>query len=156
MPSKCLEKWQTYITPQTQKQMNEVEAIEENIPIQVYQSMRVRCGLSAKSDEACEIGLKNSLYSIMLRQGENIIGMGRVIGDGGCFCQVVDICIIPDKQGEGSGKLIMKRISEFIKTKLPRSCYTSLIADGDASHLYEKFGFRDTMPESKGMYVKNE
>ena len=117
--------------------------------------MRVKCGLSAKLDEACEIGLNNSLYSIMLKEGEKVIAMGRVIGDGGCFCQVVDICVVPEKQGKGIGKIIMKNISAFIKTKLPKSCYTSLIADGDAAYLYEKFGFKDTMPASKGMYLKN-
>ena len=132
-----------------------MKIIEAKIPIKCYQSMRVKCGLSAKSDEACEIGLNNSLYSILLKEGDKVIAMGRVVGDGGCFCQVVDICVIPEKQGKGVGKLIMENISEFIRTSLPRSCYTSLIADGDASFLYERFGFKNTMPESKGMYVKN-
>ncbi|MEZ4918588.1 MAG: GNAT family N-acetyltransferase [Saprospiraceae bacterium] len=59
-------------------------------------------------------------------------------------------------QGKGLGKLIMQRITNFIKNQLPASCYTSLIADGNASYLYEQFGFKDTLPESKGMYIKNE
>ena len=92
----------------------------------------------------------------MLKEGGKVVGMGRVIGDGGCFCQVVDICVIPGRQGKGLGKLIMKNITEFIKTSLPKSCYTSLIADGDAFYLYEKFGFQDTLPESKGMYFRKE
>jgi ribosomal protein S18 acetylase RimI-like enzyme len=137
------------------KMMDSIEIIEQKIPIELYQTMRVKCGLSAKTDQACEIGLDNSLYSIMLKEGEHVIGMRRVIGDGGCFCQVVDICVIPEKQGKGMGKLIMENIANYIKTKLPKSCYISLIADGSASFLYEKFGFKDTMPESKGMYLKN-
>ena len=135
--------------------MERVEIIESAIPIKLYQRLRVECGLSAKSDEACRIGLQNSLYSVMIQAGDQTIGMGRVIGDGGCFCQVVDICVIPSKQGKGIGKVIMQKISHFIKTELPPSCYTSLIADGDAAYLYEKFGFKDTLPESKGMYFKN-
>ena len=132
-----------------------MEVVEDNIPIEVYQKMRIDCGLSAKTSEACAIGLNNSLYSLMIQEEGKVIGMGRVIGDGGCFCQVVDICVIPEKQGNGIGKIIMESILNFIKTKLPKSCYTSLIADGDASYLYEKFGFKDTFPESKGMYLKN-
>lgn len=132
-----------------------MEIIEERIPLVIYQKMRVDCGLSAKTDAACEIGLRNSIFSIMIKEEGKVVGMGRVIGDGGCFCQVVDICVAPEKQGKGIGKIIMKRISEFIKNKLPKSCYTSLIADGEASFLYEKFGFQDTLPESKGMYIKN-
>lgn len=128
--------------------------MEDKTPTKLYQTMRVACGLSAKTDEACDIGLNNSLYSVMVKEGGNIIGMGRVIGDGGCFCQVVDICVIPEKQGKGIGRIIMENIANFINAKLPSSCYISLIADGNASHLYEKFGFKDTFPASKGMFLK--
>lgn len=132
-----------------------MEIIEEIIPVKVYQKMRVDCGLSPKTDEACKRGLKNSIYSLMIKEKGKVIGMGRIIGDGGCFCQVVDICVIPEKQGSGIGKIIMENISNFIKTNLPKSCYTSLIADGNASFLYEKFGFKDTLPASKGMFIKS-
>ena len=136
--------------------MNSIEVIEAQIPVKIYQKLRVTCGLSVKTDEACAIGLPHSLFSVMVKEGDDIIGMGRVIGDGGCFCQVTDICVIPEKQGKGIGKLIMKSITNFIKTKLPTSCYTSLIADGNASHLYEKFGFKDTLPASRGMYLQKQ
>ena len=91
----------------------------------------------------------------MIQEGGEVIGMGRVIGDRGCFCQVVDICVIPERQGRGIGNLIMDKITQYIQTHLPKSCYVSLIADGDASYLYEKFGFKGTLPKSKGMFIKN-
>lgn len=126
---------------------------EAQIPVEIYQQMRIDCGLSPKTKEASEIGLTNSLYSVMVMEEDSVIGMGRVIGDGGCFCQVVDICVLPNYQGKGLGKLIMTSILKFVQTSLPSSCYTSLIADGDASFLYEKFGFKDTLPASRGMYL---
>lgn len=79
--------------------------------------------------------------------------MGRLIGDGGCFCQIVDICVDPNYQGLGYGKIIMGNIMNYAKEKLPSTCYISLIADGEASFLYEKFGFKDTSPQSIGMYL---
>lgn len=129
--------------------------VEDQIPIDIYCKMRITCGLSHKTPAAAEIGLKNSLYSVMITEEDKVIGMGRIIGDGGCFCQVVDICVIPEKQGKGIGKIIMSNIMQYVKTSLPDSCYTSLIADGDASFLYEKFGFADTLPASRGMYLIN-
>lgn len=128
--------------------------VEKTIPIKIHREMRLACGLSPKTQEASEIGLKNSIHSIMIEQGEQVIGMGRIIGDGGCFCQIVDICVLPEYQGRGIGKMIMGNLVNFIREKLPASCYISLIADGDASFLYEKFGFKDTLPASKGMYLK--
>ncbi|XLS30849.1 GNAT family N-acetyltransferase [Flavobacteriaceae bacterium M23B6Z8] len=133
--------------------MNNIYIIEKTIPVKIYQNLRIVCGLSAKTDEACKVGLKNSVHSVMIKEQHRIIGMGRIIGDGGCFCQIVDICVLPEKQGQGIGKLIMQSLINFIQTKLPPSCYVSLIADGDAAYLYEKFGFSDTLPVSKGMYL---
>ena len=134
--------------------MSDLKIVEETIPIQTYQHLRIASGLSAKTDEAAEIGLKNSVHSVMIKEDDRTIGIGRIIGDGGCFCQVVDICVLPDRQGKGVGKLIMKTLDNYIRNQLPESCYVSLIADGDASYLYEKYGFRDTMPRSKGMFLR--
>lgn len=135
--------------------MDGLEMIEGDIPVEVYLEMRKVCGLSPKTEEASEIGLANSVYALLIKEEGTVVGMGRVIGDGGCFCQVVDICVLPEKQGKGIGKIIMNQIAGFIKTQLPKSCYISLIADGNASYLYEKFGFQDTLPESRGMYFRN-
>lgn len=134
--------------------MTAYKIVEAQIPVGIYQNLRLSCGLSAKTDEACQIGLANSVYAVMVELEGETIGMGRIIGDGGCFCQVVDICVLPKYQGRGFGKIIMQNISNFINTKLPTSCYVSLIADGDASFLYEQFGFQDTLPKSKGMFLK--
>jgi ribosomal protein S18 acetylase RimI-like enzyme len=128
----------------------------DSIPPKSYQQLRIACGLSPKSDQAVSIGLANTLYSASVIVDQEIAGMGRIIGDGGCFCQVVDICVHPEYQGRGMGKLIMENLRDFIENKLPTTCYVSLIADGDASYLYERFGFKDTLPKSKGMYLKVE
>lgn len=131
-----------------------MDIIEESIPLETYRTMRVTCGLSPKTSAASEIGLRNSIHSVMIKLDKEVIGMGRIIGDGGCFCQIVDICVLPQHQGKGIGKIIMENLTLFIHEKLPASCYISLIADGDASFLYEKFGFKDTLPASKGMFLK--
>lgn len=129
--------------------MKNYKVIENQIPTDIYQRLRINCGLSSKTDKASQIGLKNSIHSMMIEYKNEIIGMGRIIGDGGCFCQIVDICILPKYQGKGLGKVIMGNLTEFVNDKLPESCYVSLIADGNASFLYEKFRFKNTMPESK-------
>ena len=121
-----------------------LKIIEGDIPITVYQNLRISAGLSAKTDEAAKAGLKNSIHSMMVMSGSEVVGMGRIIGDGGCFCQIVDICVLPDHQGRGIGKFIMQNLMAFIQTQLPESCYISLIADGTASFLYEKYGFKNS------------
>jgi len=134
--------------------MSELIITETNIPPEIYRRLREKTGLSPKTAEAAVRGLSTSLYSVLIKDGETPIGMGRVVGDGGCHCQVVDICVLQDYQGRGIGKMIMEKVMGFINTELPESCYISLIADGDAHHLYEQFGFKEVMPASRGMFYR--
>lgn len=119
-----------------------------------YRHLREKCGLSGKTEQAAAIGLKNSIFSVKISVGHHMIGMGRIVGDGGCSCQVVDICVDPEFQGRGLGKRLVENLMDFVERELPDSCYISLIADGPAAMLYEKFGFRETMPESRGMFKR--
>jgi len=130
-------------------------ALLHEIPsIQTYQALRVGSGLSAKSTAAAEKGLPNSLFAVqVLHQGEPV-GMGRVIGDGGTAFQVVDIAVLPEHQGKGLGKLIMREISAYLAKSAPETGYVSLIADGPAKDLYAQFGFVETAPASVGMALK--
>ncbi|MFE7672629.1 GNAT family N-acetyltransferase [Streptomyces albidoflavus] len=120
--------------------------------VDTYLRLRVVSGLSAKTREAAEAGLPNTWHGVtVLCEGEPV-GMGRVIGDGGCFFQVVDICVAPEHQGQGLGKRIMGELVGELERRAPDGAYVSLIADGDARFLYEKFGFRETAPASVGMH----
>lgn len=124
-----------------------------NAPPSVDEYLRLRAvaGLSAFSQEAAAKGLAGTIFAVVLRRGGTAIGMGRLIGDGGCFFQVVDIAVDPAHQGRGLGKAIMAALSEYISGRLPASAYVSLIADVPANRLYEQFGFRETAPRSLGM-----
>ncbi|WP_082510934.1 MULTISPECIES: GNAT family N-acetyltransferase [unclassified Rhizobium] len=115
--------------------------------------LRREAGLSPFSREAAEKGLPNSIFGVSLMLDNETVGMGRIIGDGGCFFQVTDIAILPEHQGRGLAKWIMAALSEFIAT-LPKTAYVSLIADVPANKLYAQFGFDETAPRSVGMARK--
>ncbi|WP_275638253.1 GNAT family N-acetyltransferase [Chromobacterium sphagni] len=116
-----------------------------------YRHLREAAGLSPKTEEAARRGLAGTLFAVLVREGGETIGMGRVIGDGGSFYQVVDIAVLPGHQGKGLGKRIMAAIRGYIEREAPPSAYISLIADGDAQHLYSQYGFVHTAPKSVGM-----
>ena len=77
--------------------------------------------------------------------------MGRIIGDGGTAFQMVDIALEPAHQGRGLGKAIMAALMDRLNAYAPEGAYVSLIADGDARHLYARYGFEAVMPASIGM-----
>lgn len=119
--------------------------------VEEYLHLRAVAGLSPFSKEAAIQGLKGTAFAVVIVQEDKAIGMGRLIGDGGCFFQVVDIAVDPQHQGRGLGKAIMDAIMQHVNAELPDSAYVSLIADVPANKLYEKFGFQETAPRSLGM-----
>lgn len=116
-----------------------------------YNNLRIISGLSPKDEAASEIGLKNSIFMISLRDSGKLIGMGRIIGDGGCFYHIVDMAVAPSYQGNGLGNLIMSEITKYLDDHASKDSYVSLIADVPADRLYKKFGFDYSAPKSVGM-----
>lgn len=122
--------------------------------VEDYCRIRTSAGLSGKSAAAAAIGLPNTWYAVVLHYDGAAVGMGRIIGDGGTAFQITDIAIEPAHQGKGHGKAIVGALMEHLRANAPASAYVSLIADGDAQHLYAKYGFAPVMPESIGMYTR--
>jgi len=50
----------------------------------------------------------------------------------------------------------MEELMKCYEEKAPASAYLSLIADGYARYLYEKYGFVVTLPASVGMALKRK
>lgn len=119
-----------------------------------YQHLRTASGLSPKTAEAVARGLPNTLFAVQVLHGDEPVGMGRVIGDGGTAFQVVDIAVLPVHQGRGLGKRIMEEIAAWLRDHVPPSGYVSLLADVPADALYAQFGFVPTAPRTVGMAWK--
>ena len=129
--------------------------IDESLPgADEYRALRVDAGLSPKTAEAAERGLAGSLYGVCLRVNGRLVGMGRIVGDGGLNYEVVDIAVHPDYQRQGLGSRIMTALMAYLEREAPSSAYVSLIADHGAPALYSKFGFEFTAPASVGMALR--
>ncbi|MBR3062485.1 MAG: GNAT family N-acetyltransferase [Exiguobacterium sp.] len=131
--------------------VNEVTVRVETPTPEQHQALRVKAGMPRRSDRGTVKGLQNTLYGICLYVDDEIVGMGRVVGDGGMVFHLVDIVVDPECQGLGLGKLIMEHLMEWILHEADETAIVSLIADIPADGLYRQFGFDYSRPESVGM-----
>ena len=76
--------------------------------VQAYCDLRVKAGMSPKSVGSSKRFTKWS-FNITIYEDQQLIGMGRVIGDGGTTFQIVDIAVDPDYQGQGYGRVILEK-----------------------------------------------
>ena len=119
-----------------------------------FLALRAAAEMGPRGHEAAARGLEGSLYAITVTRDGETVGMGRVIGDGGCVYQIGDMVVDPAHQGAGVGSEIMDRLMTFIERDAPPGAYVNLIADVD--DFYERWGFEPVEPASKGMHLRTD
>lgn len=132
----------------------EYHLVTEPAKVEDYLALRRATGLSGRSQEAAKIGLAGTWFGVHVVNRGRTVAMGRVIGDGGCFFQVVDVAVAPDHQGQGLARRVMTALMDHLRAEAPATAQVSLLADGTANRLYERFGFRLTAPKSVGMILQ--
>ena len=106
-----------------------------------------------------EEGLKKTLFSVTVIHNDQVVGMGRLVGDMYMICYIQEVVVLPEYQGKGIGKAIINKILTFISDcAIPATCVTAgLFAAKGKEELYEKFGFTirpgETGNEGYGMIM---
>ena len=103
--------------------------------------------------------LKNTIYSVSIYNDKEIIGYGRLIGDGICFIYIQDVMVVPNYQSQKIGTTIMNKLLEKIEEikKENSDVRVYLGASKGKEKFYEKFGFitRSKAGLGSGMILKN-
>ena len=100
-------------------------------------------GWGRRDDKIIEEALDNTLFSLCVYDGDKLIGYGRIIGDKTIFLYIHDVKVIPEYQGKGIGKGIMKELLKKIDEykKVNPDIRTYLGASKGRESFYEQFGF---------------
>ncbi len=122
--------------------------VERTPSVDEYNGVRAAAGLGERDPGAAEVGLPNTLFGVCVESGD-LVGIGRIIGDGGFFFQVVDV--VPEHQRQGLGKMVMDALMAWLRHSAPTGAYVQLVTETGTTRFYEKYGFRVRAPERSGM-----
>lgn len=106
----------------------------------------------AMNFEAAKDSLKNTLFSVTIRENGHAIGMGRIIGDGAIYFYIQDVVVHPDYQGKRIGKKILMTLIDYLEENAPNKAFVGLFASEGNESFYEKFDFKDYAPNMTGMF----
>jgi len=102
-----------------------------------------------RSRETVERSIQHSLC-FGAYQGGRQVGFGRVITDFAVFAYLADIFVVPEFEGRGIGKAIVRAMTADPRLQgLP----LMLLRTRDAHGLYRQFGF-DTLPRPEEMMAR--
>ncbi|XP_057310480.1 uncharacterized protein LOC130648445 [Hydractinia symbiolongicarpus] len=117
----------------------------DSIDVEEVQRLRAATGLRRHSTEGDSIASRNSICDVVAKtEAGEVVGMGRLIGDGGTFCVLTNVCVLPEHQRKGVGTMVMEKIASFMEEKLPKNCFICLLSTPEGKRFYEKFGYTET------------
>lgn len=102
--------------------------------------------------ESVPTALKNSLYSIVARHRKQVIGVGRLVGDGAIFFYIQDVMVLKEHRKQGVGTAIVAALCEHLRQTAPDHSYVALFTHSRKVGFYERFGFRGPSIALVGMY----
>jgi ribosomal protein S18 acetylase RimI-like enzyme len=126
--------------------------VERNPTLEEYQRLRRAVGWSDVDAETIETGLQKSLFSVCVILKNDVVGCGRVIGDGGIYFYIQDIMVLPEFQGKGIGRRIMGSVMEYLNTHARDGAFVGLMAARGVSKFYERYGFKERPSDAPGMF----
>jgi GNAT superfamily N-acetyltransferase len=87
--------------------------------------------------------LAASLYGVVAAAGDDVIGMGRLVGDGVMYFYIQDVAVRPEFQGIGIGQAIVAALLEHIRSVAPENAFVGLFATTEAIPHYTRNGFAE-------------
>ena len=133
---------------------DDISIIERTPTVKEFHELYDSIGWGKLDNDATEKGLNGSLFSVCAIHNDQVIGCGRVIGDGGNYFYIQDIIVRPEFQGKGIGKGIMDKIMVYLNSTAHRNAFVGLLAVKGSFDFYAKFGFLIRPLESPAMFMR--
>ena len=129
---------------------------EEIVKPKQFVQLRESVGWPIPSERAVQTSLKNTEFCVAAYSGNELAGMGRIVGDKGFIYFIADVIVKPEYQGNKIGRRIMESIMAYLDKHAPENSYITLMSARGKEEFYEKFGFfkRPTDKYGYGMMIE--
>lgn len=123
-----------------------------------YVQLRSDCGLSPRTQEQAAAALPGSWFAchVLHTPTARVVGMGRLLGDGGWYFHVVDMAVLPAHQRRGLGNAVLGALLSEVRARAPAGAIVTLFAEPPGVGLYQRYGFTATAPGAVAMALRME
>lgn len=132
--------------------MDNIILLENKLTVEQFCNLEEAVGFGSPNIRQSEKAIENSIYSVSVNIEGEVVGMGRLVGDDARIFYIQDVCVKPEFQRKGIGKLIVEKLCDYIKNNsIPNSRVTvGLMAAKGKEGFYQKLGFRIRPNEKEG------
>jgi len=115
-----------------------------------YNQLRENVGWGLMPINIVEKSFEKTIYGISVYNGNNIIGSGRIVGDGGLCFYIQDIMVLKTFQKKGIGSRIVQLLMDYLEENAVINSYIGLMSAKGLEKFYSKYGFMERPNEYFG------
>lgn len=128
-------------------------SLESRTPtVAEYQTLLASVGWKPREPAAIERALANSDFAVCALENGSVVGMGRVIGDGGLHYFLSDIVVRSDRQRRGVGTRIVRHLAERLEEIPFKNTFVGVFAATGSRKFYERLGYKAQSERGPAMY----
>ena len=117
---------------------------------QEFLALRAKIGWQSMSIDDARSSLNNSLFHVVIYDSSELVGMGRVVGDGVMHFYIQDVVVAPNYQGFGLGAALMNEIESYLSNVAKQGATIGLLAAKGKEAFYERFNYIERPNASLG------
>ncbi len=121
----------------------EIELVENVLQAEDFVRLRIEAGFAEIPVEHARKALRNGLVNVSALYRGELVGMGRLVGDGAMYWYLQEIIVLPRFQQKGIGTMIVGHLVDYAKAHSVTGKFTTIggVSAKGKEAFYEKMGF---------------
>ena len=121
----------------------EISLVDNVLQAEDFVRLRIAAGFAEVPVEHARKALQNGLINVSAIYNGELVGMGRLVGDGAMYWYLQEIIILPKYQRKGIGTMIVNHLVDYAKANSVTGKFTTIggVSAKGKEPFYEKMGF---------------
>lgn len=120
-----------------------VKLVDNILQAEDFVRLRIETGFAGVPVEHARKALQNGLLNVSAIYHGELVGMGRLVGDGAMYWYLQEIVVLPEFQRKGIGTMIVNHLVDYAKANSITGNFTTIggVSAKGKEPFYKKMGF---------------
>ena len=121
----------------------QISLVDNILQAEDFVRLRIESGFAEVPVDHAKKALQNGLINVSAIYNGELVGMGRLVGDGAMYWYLQEIIILPQFQRKGIGTMIVDHLVDYAKANSITGKFTTIggVSAKGKEPFYEKMGF---------------
>ena len=120
-----------------------IRLVDNILQAEDFIRLRIQTGFAEIPVDHARKALQNGLINVSAIYNGELVGMGRLVGDGAMYWYLQEIIILPQFQRKGIGTMIVNHLVDYVRANSITGKFTTIggVSAKGKEPFYEKMGF---------------